>query len=654
MSDTRTHGDPSPKDPSRPPTTRQLTPAEAETKARLEGVDPARRFPNVPGVVLTGELGRGGMGVVYCGRQEKLGRTVAVKTLGTDYRGGAIERRFLNEGKNQARLDHPNVVICHDSGTTREGEPYLVLEYVGGPNLLEWIREHGPLQLIDALHFALALTRALEHGLEKNLVHRDVKAENVLLKPDTRARSKSFPFVPKLADFGLSRTDEGQGAARLTQQGEAWGSPQTMAPEQFDGFADVDHRADMYALGCVLYYVLTGKQAFRETTIAALRKHKRDGPVPDPREVVPDIHAGTAELIVALLAIDPEGRPLDYAALEQRLVAIIEELQPAARLEEARRKRVLLRVVLPLAVVAVSATTWAIVRGRGTVAPAPNAAPILTALRGPGRVDAGTQNLVTAEATDPEGGELTWEWTLEGPFWWKVPASGPTPSSRLLNCPEAPEAGDYEIVARVRAVDAEGLASAPKELKLSVTAGAEGLPLKAPVVLTPEDDESLRKLWNIEGDAFEVGDLGVLGRSVNEREMSRTLPRGTFALTGRILVQRGTAQVRAVLSLILERAGGRTHSIQIYPKEGSALVVIETSNFDRDARTTIPEEEAIDLRVEWDGTKLAVRARSESQPAKPLLDVIAADAGRPESLRVKVLGGDFFLQDVQIAPLAPK
>jgi len=670
MSGTRSTDGSDPEDQARPGETRPAS--EAETKARIDGVDPERRFPDIPGVVLTGELGRGGMGVVYCGRQVKLGRTVAVKTLGVDYRGGAIERRFLNEGKNQARLDHPNVVVCHDSGTTRAGEPYLVLEYVGGPNLLEWIKEHGPLQIVDALNLVLVLSRALEHGLEKNLVHRDVKPENVLLKPDTRARSRAFPFVPKLADFGLSRNDDLGASGRLTQQGEAWGSPQTMAPEQFDGFADVDHRADIYALGCVLHHVLTGASAFRATTLAELKKKKRDGPVPDPRELVPDLHAHTAELVVAMLAIEPDQRPIGYPALEQRITAILEELEPRAQVEEARRKRFLVRVVLPLLVLTIAAVTWAVVRGRPADGPPPNVAPIFTALRGPVRVDAGTVNELVAEASDPEGGPVTFEWDFDGPFWWKDPDGGASTSSRLVKCPEPMDPGDYEIVARVRAVDSEGLASPEKELRLAVIAGDKGRPIKAPVPLSSEDEALFAKLWTFEGKGFELDDLGrIWARSTGgDARMTTVLPRGSFVLSGRITVERGDAQRRAQLNLKLARSEVRTRSIRIYPAERTSFVSIDAVGFDTDPSASIGEEQHIDLVLIWDGVRLTVQAKSavelnrdpSSEPSdeppevriENLFEAQARDGQRPETLTVEVTGGDFFLENLQLAPFAPR
>jgi len=670
MSGTRSTDNSDSDDPARAGSTRPSS--EAETKQRIDGVEPERRLPDIPGVVLTGELGRGGMGVVYCGRQVKLGRTVAVKTLGVDYRGGAIERRFLNEGKNQARLDHPNVVVCHDSGTTRAGEPYLVLEYVGGPNLLEWIKEHEQLELVDALNLVLVLSRALEHGLERNLVHRDVKPENVLLKPDTHARSKAFPFVPKLADFGLSRSEDVGASGRLTQQGEVWGSPQTMAPEQFDGFADVDHRADIYALGCVLHHVLTGKSAFRATTLAEIKKRKRDGPVPDPRELVPGLHAQTADLVVAMLAIEPDKRPHGYPALEERITGILEELQPRARVEEARRKRFLVRVVLPLLVLTIAAVTWAIVRGRPVNGPPPNVAPIFTALRGPLRVDAGTVNELVAEASDPEGGAVTFEWNFDGPFWWKAPASGASPTSRTVRCPEPMDPGDYEIVARVRAVDAEGLASPEKELRLAVIADDKGRPLKAPVQLSGEDEALFAKLWKFNGKGFELDDLGrIWGRSTgNDAWMTTVLPRGLFVFSGRITVERGDARRRAQLFLKFARSEGRTRSIKIYPAERTSYLGIDAVGFDTDPSASIGEEQPIDLVVTWDGAVLGVQAKTVVEiPSDPsaeppstqpkvriedLFEVKANDGQRPETLTIEVTGGDFFLENLQLAPFSPR
>jgi ABC-type oligopeptide transport system substrate-binding subunit/tetratricopeptide (TPR) repeat protein len=282
------------------------------------------------------EIGRGGMAVVYRAHDTVLERHVAVKvmsqaaTLGTEGRA-----RLLHEAQSAARLNHPNIVTVHDVGEA-DGLPFIVMELVEGESL-----HHRPPESLDDI---IAITRqvcaALEHAHAHDLVHRDLKPENVLLAPDGRA---------KLSDFGLARSV----ASRLTSEGTIIGSVFYLAPELALG-QDFDGRADLYALGVMLYELTSGRLPFTgEDPVAVISQHLH-APVVPPRAKNPDIPPALDALIVRLLSKAPEDRPASAAEVLRILAqpdlldkeAIpAEELSVLERIERGRivgRKREML------------------------------------------------------------------------------------------------------------------------------------------------------------------------------------------------------------------------------------------------------------------------------------------------------------------------
>jgi len=282
-------------------------------------------LPKIPGVVLSRELGRGGMGVVYEGKQGYLDRRVAVKFLGQGNQTTEFMRRFQREAKILASLNHPRVVGCYQAGVATDGRCFLVMEFIDGPTLGDWIDKHGALAHEHAVAVCRDMASALAFAHASGIIHRDVKPPNVLLK--TRggcAPDESFPYEPMLADLGLARASGElptlvditmQG---LTAHGAVMGSPPTMAPEQFDAPDDVDFRTDIYGLGCVLFHCLTGKLAFPQGTLTKLISRKTSGKMPDPRELQRGVSPALAELVRDMLAPDPEDRPGSYDELLRR------------------------------------------------------------------------------------------------------------------------------------------------------------------------------------------------------------------------------------------------------------------------------------------------------------------------------------------------
>ena len=207
----------------------------------------ARHFPQLEILEL---MGQGGMGAVYKARQKGLDRVVALKILPPAAgRDPAFAERFTREARALARLNHPNIVTVHDFGQAGEYF-YFLMEYVDGANLRQSIRARTLLPK-EALATVPQICEALQYAHDEGIVHRDIKPENILL--DRRGRVK-------IADFGLAKL-LGRSAADFTLTGaqQVMGTPHYMAPEQFEKPLEVDHRADIYALGVVLYEMLTGE-----------------------------------------------------------------------------------------------------------------------------------------------------------------------------------------------------------------------------------------------------------------------------------------------------------------------------------------------------------------------------------------------------------
>ncbi len=209
---------------------------------------------------ITEVIGRGGMGVVYKGRDSRLDRFVAIKSMPAELQADSTaRRRFTREAKLLASLNHPNIAVIHDIIEQDEGTDYLVLEHVPGQTLAERIAGK-PLKLEDALSIGLQVAEAVSAAHENGVVHRDLKPSNIKITPDGRV---------KVLDFGLAKTSISRSATTeptVTQEGRVIGTPAYMSPEQARG-KPTDRRTDIWSFGCVLYEMLTGKVPFEgETT----------------------------------------------------------------------------------------------------------------------------------------------------------------------------------------------------------------------------------------------------------------------------------------------------------------------------------------------------------------------------------------------------
>jgi serine/threonine protein kinase len=249
--------------------------------------------------LLERELGRGGMATVYLAQDLKHGRPVAIKVLRSDLAGAADEaaQRFQQEIRVNARLDHPHILTLIDSGEAA-GLRYYVMPYVAGESLRLRLHREGRLPPAEAVRIAIQVALALDHAHQQGVVHRDIKPENILLREGEAM----------ITDFGLALAARESGGRRLTEVGLALGTPVYMSPEQARGERDLDGRADIYALGAVLYEMLTGELVRTLNTTQVL---PRDGPARDPkhaRVIRATVPAPLADAVIKSLARLPAER----------------------------------------------------------------------------------------------------------------------------------------------------------------------------------------------------------------------------------------------------------------------------------------------------------------------------------------------------------
>jgi eukaryotic-like serine/threonine-protein kinase len=240
------------------------------------------------------KLGAGGMANVYLAEDQELGRRVAIKILNDRHAGDdQFIERFRREAKNAAGLSHPNIVSIYDRGEA-EGTYYIAMEYLDGRTLKELIVSRGPAPIKTTIEYARQILAAIGHAHRNGIVHRDIKPHNVVVDPDGRL---------KVTDFGIARS----GASQMTEAGSIIGTAQYLSPEQAKG-APVDQRSDLYAVGVVLYEMLTGKVPFSgDTPLEIAMKHLSKVPEP-PSKLRPEISEDLDMIVLRALAKDPDER----------------------------------------------------------------------------------------------------------------------------------------------------------------------------------------------------------------------------------------------------------------------------------------------------------------------------------------------------------
>jgi eukaryotic-like serine/threonine-protein kinase len=272
---------------------------------------------------LEARLGRGGMGEVWRASHRMLARPAAIKLIRPEALDGdpdTASARFEREAQAIASLQSPNTIALYDFGSTEEGTLYYVMELLDGVNLEDLIREHGPLCAERVVHIARQVCGSLAEAHARAIIHRDIKPANIYL-----CRRALDHDVVKVLDFGLVRrviSDASGAWASVTQADLIAGTPAYLAPEITMGGV-VDGRADLYALGCVAFWLLTGRLVFPADTVTAMLVAHAQTPPPRPSRFAPlPLPEALDQLVVDCLAKDPEGRPPTADAIAERLAAI--------------------------------------------------------------------------------------------------------------------------------------------------------------------------------------------------------------------------------------------------------------------------------------------------------------------------------------------
>jgi WD40 repeat protein len=303
-------------------------------------------LPTVPGFEVLEEAGRGGMGIVYKAREITLDRIVALKVIRVERRGNdEIIGRFRREFEAASRLSHPNVVSVYSYSQVGDTH-FLSMEFVPGNTLQKLVEEKGPLEVPLACEVVRQAALGLQHITEMRLVHRDIKPGNLMLQlpPAGAGQSKTGPGrgrpLVKILDMGVARLYQlkeqghhGESLTTLTRDGVVLGTPDYIAPEQLENPHGIDIRADLYSLGCVFYFLLTGVVPFPGTNlIQKLDKHRWHAPL-SVEQVRNSVPRPVAAVVRRLMAKHPDDRYETPAAL----AAALEQLQRTGELPLAHQ-----------------------------------------------------------------------------------------------------------------------------------------------------------------------------------------------------------------------------------------------------------------------------------------------------------------------------
>ena len=246
------------------------------------------------------EIGRGGMAVVYLVEHQKLHKQFAAKVLSTELAANLEARaRFTQEAHAASQLDHENIVTISDFGVTSDQRPYFVMELLRGETLDQRLAK-GPMAVEEIVAVVVPLARALAHAHAEGVVHRDVKPENVFLVQRSQGR-----FGVRVVDFGIAKAPVHNN--RLTKMGQTLGSPMFMAPEACRG-EDVDHRADIYSFGILLYLMFCNRLPFEDESLLKVLQMQSMAPLPPPQTVNPAVPAAIARVIETALVKDAANR----------------------------------------------------------------------------------------------------------------------------------------------------------------------------------------------------------------------------------------------------------------------------------------------------------------------------------------------------------
>jgi eukaryotic-like serine/threonine-protein kinase len=275
---------------------------------------------------VTAKLGQGGMGAVYLAEHPLLGRKAAVKVLLPELSShtDSVER-FFHEARTTARLRHPAMVDVFDFGTLPDGRAYLIMDFLEGECLEARIRDHGALAVPEALRIARDIALGVSVAHAEQIVHRDLKPDNIFLLPPVAG---NLDERVKILDFGIAKLarkpgDTGPG---MTRVGAVMGTPLYMSPEQCRGSSDVDSRADIYSLGCILFAMLAGRPPFVSESMGELMGLHQLAPPPTLDSLDITVPAAVESLVQTLLAKSPDHRPASMVAVADTMDRLMRQL----------------------------------------------------------------------------------------------------------------------------------------------------------------------------------------------------------------------------------------------------------------------------------------------------------------------------------------
>jgi serine/threonine-protein kinase len=309
-------------------------------RAPQRSMPPGPPGPHVLGQQLQGtpykllrKLGVGGMGIVFEAEHVDLGRRVALKLLhGNLNRDPQVLARFRQEARSAARIRHPHIVEIYDFGTTSAGEVFLVMELLEGQSLTRLLRA-APQPIERCVNLLCQVCDAVEAAHKAGVIHRDLKPDNVMILPQRRATGSPWGDLVKVLDFGIAKMMDtglgGRDGQTITRQGQLFGTPEYMAPEQILG-ARSDHRVDIYSLGCIAYEMFTGALPFGgESYGEMLAAHIKDPPAP-PHQRAPgrEIPPALSEVVLRAMAKDPPERHASMAELAEALLQAVPAAMP--------------------------------------------------------------------------------------------------------------------------------------------------------------------------------------------------------------------------------------------------------------------------------------------------------------------------------------
>lgn len=284
----------------------------AEKKSEEKNSGEKKKVKQLGDFRLEKKLGQGGMGTVYLATQVSLDRKVALKTLSPELaKNETFVKRFLRESRSMAKLQHQNVVQVYAADSFKNIY-FAALEFVDGCSMQDWQKKLGKLSVGDALHVVMVAADALRHAHSLNMIHRDVKPDNILV---------TAKGMVKVADFGLAKALDDEDMS-MTQTGTGLGTPLYMAPEQARNAKHVDQRSDIYALGCTLYHFLTGALPFTGNDTLEVIMAKEKGTFKSARKLNPEVPERLDLMIDKMLAKDPNLRYADCDAVIKDLAGL--------------------------------------------------------------------------------------------------------------------------------------------------------------------------------------------------------------------------------------------------------------------------------------------------------------------------------------------